>query len=206
MHAAQLGLFGAFNLNLQVMKLLAVVGGAALGYMLVGALLRFAGRFLPRDRVPRAVQLAVRLLGGFTTGLLVYLWLFGVGGSGGWGSGGGGWVPFGGTGGEEGGANQKGKDPLRDQPAPPRAATLRVDLLGGTRVKEQRFYMLEGSDRALTFEELTQAVGERRKLTPPIAGLRIVLHPDSVDRSNPAVRQLERWARDQGLTPELAAP
>ena len=72
-----------------VIAMLALAGGAAVGYLVVAAVLRLVGRFGMRERVPRFLQVGVRLLGAVAGGALVSLWLFG-GGTGGWGSGGGG--------------------------------------------------------------------------------------------------------------------
>ncbi len=192
------------DLNLQLMKLLAVAGGAALGYVVLGGLLRFLGRFVFRKQLPRPADVGVRLLGAATCGLLVWLWLFGVGGPGGWG-GTGGWLPGGGPGGGgQPSGDTKGKAP---EPAPPaRGEALQVELLGGDDVKEQRFYRIEGESQALTFADLTRAIAERRAKQPSLAVLRIVLRENSVDSNNPAVTQLKKWARESGLTPEEAAP
>jgi hypothetical protein len=199
-----------FDLNLAVMKLLAVAGGAALGYLLIAALVRFARRLSFRDQIPRPIHIAVRLLGAFAGGFLVWLWLFG-GGSGGLG-GGGGWWPFGrsgsfgGNGGvEKSGAAKKPSEPERPREVP-RGEAVQVVMLGGAGVKDQRFYQLDGEGEAATFSELTKTLAARRQEKPSIAVLRIMLHKDSVDRDNPAVTQLERWARDNGLTPELVTP
>src|SRR5262249_12179613 len=140
------------GLSLQLMRFLAVAGGAALGYVLIGGILAFLGRFVFRNKLPPIVPRALRLLGGLAGALLVWYWVGGVGG-GGPGGGGGIW-PFGGSG--SGGTDTR---PAETPPKSPKDAgagrgeAVEVEMLGGPDVTEQRFYKLEGEARPLTFAE-----------------------------------------------------
>ena len=77
------------------MKVLAVVGAAAIGALLVGALVRRLGRWLIFRDVPRPVLLLFRGLGGFAAGLAAWVMVSSPGGSGLFGGGG---TVFGGRG------------------------------------------------------------------------------------------------------------
>ena len=78
-----------------LVKALAVVGAAAIGALLVGALVRRLGRWLIFRDVPRPVLLLFRGLGGVAAGLAVWVMVSSPGGSGLFGGGG---AVFGGKG------------------------------------------------------------------------------------------------------------
>lgn len=199
------GVMAVFDLNVQVMRLLAVAGGGALGYLLVGGLLRGLGRFVFRNKLPRLAHVSVRLLGGLAGALLVWFWLSGVGGGGP--GGGSGWWPFGGSGTGGGVAEVRPEAPAPPSKAPEtRGEAVEVEMLGGSAVREQRFYRLVGANGVLQFEELKERILELRQKNPAVAVLRIIVRQDSVAEDSGAVTQLEKWARSNGLTTEVAKP
>jgi len=83
---------------------------------------------------------------------------------------------------------------------------MQVRLLGGVRVIEQRFYQVEGEKQPLTWIELRKVLEERCREEPPLKVIEIVLFKDSVDRDNPAVTQLESWAKENSVMLKVAFP
>jgi hypothetical protein len=83
---------------------------------------------------------------------------------------------------------------------------MRIEMLGGQRVQEQRFYVSEGQTAPQTLAELRQAIDDRQKRTPPLKGIEIVIYENSVARDHPAVRDLERWAREHDLAVTVSFP
>ncbi len=213
--SAVLPCLGMLDLGLQILKLLAVVGGAAVGGVGSGWLLGVFAKVVVHRPVPPRASRVVKGLGAVALGWAVWLWVYGPGGSG-WGLGGG----LGGLGsGGESGANMSTtaasrKTPeasKKEAPSVERVAggeTLRVEMLGGTRVHEERFYRLEGETEPRTLRELHQAITERaqQKTRTPVKRLEIVIYANSVNKDHPAVRDLEKWARENDLTPILSFP
>jgi hypothetical protein len=170
-----------------------------------------------KKEVPRPMLVVVELLGGLALGWAVFLW---VSGSGGWGPGQGGLLGLGGgTGtGEKAKADGKGTDDTpakKEPPAQPTAlpmkpglGTLRIDMLGGARVKDERFYLLEGRPGPVTFDELRQAILDRQEAKGQalLQGIEIVIYENSVAQDHPAVRNLEKWAREHDLAVTLTFP
>ncbi len=212
---------GMVDLGLQILKVLAVIGGATVGGLGSGWLLRFGAKVLVHRPVPPLLARLVQLLGAVLLGWAVWLWVYGLGGSG-WGMGGG----IGGLGsGVQPGTNAQkaassGSQPearVEITPDKPTATTpesgvgsaiLRVEMLGGARVREQRFYRLEGETEARTFTQLRQAIAERRQQKPQsvMKSIDIVIYENSVSKDHPAVKDLEKWARENDLTPMLSFP
>src|SRR5438105_4817405 len=99
-------MLGIPDLGLMLVKLLAVVGGAAVGAVGCPWFARLLVRFTTGQKLPARVVTAFRVMGGLALGLLVWTWVFSVGGEGGMGGSGGGWWPFG-QGGGKGSVAQK---------------------------------------------------------------------------------------------------
>ncbi len=193
-----------------VVKLLAVVGGAALGVLIVGLVLRFCGWWLGAGKGPRTLVWLLRALGGVAGGWLVWLMLTAPGGSGLFGGGG---SLFGGRGtGPDSGREavsaptQPAERPSTGRAASTTGAAVSVTMLGGKRVVGSRFYLLEGAGEPLTLDELKQAVKERRQRNPELRVIEIKIYQDSVSSSHPAVTDLEQWAMDNGFTVSRPPP
>jgi hypothetical protein len=205
------------DLGMQLLKLLAVIGGATVGGLLSGWLFRLVVRLAFRRTVPRPALLLIQFLGAVTLGLFVWYWVVG---SGGWGPGGGVFLGHGGgTPGTVGEAKGKAEAPKpkapADEAAKAKAAApgvtagpevLRIEMLGGQRVKEGRFYLPEGQQAPQTLAELRQAVAARQKQGPALKGIEIIIYEDSVARDHPAVRDLEKWARENDLAVTVTFP
>jgi hypothetical protein len=185
-------------------KLLAVVGGAAIGWLVIGFLVRRLGKvFLYRD-VPRPAMLLVRSLGAVATGLLVWTMVFAPGGSGLFGGGG---SLFGekrtGTGKENPpAAMAKGTETASPAVDSVQRRTLRVTILGGQRVVDERFYLVEGDKEPQTLAQLKTIIRERQQASG-LEAVELLIYENSVARNHPAVRDLEQWAKQQNLTVSL---
>ncbi len=189
-----LALFGLFDLAMLALKLLAVVGGAALGALGTGLLLKLT----PFRKMPRFLVNVTRILGGILAGLLVWV-VFNLAGPGGLGRGGGGWGIFGWGSGS--GSGKDAENGFRQIPPDPetetRTPTLRIQMRGGTEAeKSQRFYLVEG-EKPRNWDELEKFLGERKKEADFV--IHIVIRKESVDEHSPAVRKLENWAQDNDV-------
>jgi hypothetical protein len=202
------------DLGMQILKGLAVVGGAAVGGLGSGLLLRLLVRLTVHRPAPPKAILLVRILGAVALGLAVWVW---VSSSGGLGPGGGGLL---GTGAGSGQApiakTESGQSaepaPVPDMATPPRPLpdsppglaqdTLRIEILGGARVQQGRFYLREGTKEALTLDEVRKAIQTRQqeKDKPPLKGIVILIYGTSVARDHPAVRNLAKWAEENHLS------
>lgn len=198
---------GIPDLGLFVVKLLAIVGGVAVGALGCGWFVKLAVRVVTGQKVPQRIVTGFRALGGVTLGFLIWTWVFSAGGEGGIGGSGGGWWPFGQSGGKGAVVQKPGPEtsvePKKEpEPPPEKTDVLAIQLLGGARVKEQRFYTLD-REPPRNLPELQRAVEERKQKQPALGRLDILIYSDSVDRDNPAVTELARWAREQGFQTRL---
>jgi hypothetical protein len=193
-----------------LLRILAVVGGAAIGGLTIGLITQGLSRLLTTRPVPRVPLQIVRLLGAIVCGWIVAIFMFGgglggLGGGGGWGlSGGGGPGGSGkeqppvtarsaGTGRDSGKAGPGGGLMLQVEVLPEYPAVYRVHTPGGPRTYK--------------FEELTAYLLEQKKATPPVTGIEV--SEESSDPNAPAVLRLTEWARKNGLsavTPPRPSP
>jgi hypothetical protein len=202
---ALLGIFGPLQVLLRV---IAVAGGAVVGALVSGLLFSLIARIVFKQRPPRAVKRFVQVLGAIALGLALWKMPLGLGGGGeGWG------IGFG-LGGDQTGkgpsesaspserSQAENHPPASAESSPPRseAETLRIEMLGGQRVQNKRFYLLEGDNEPKTSAELHKAIEARQKQDkPPLKGIEIIINEHSVAHDHPAVRDLEGWARDHDL-------
>lgn len=211
--------FAIVDVQMLVIKGLAVAGEGLVGYLGGGWGIRLLCRLVVHRRVPPKIVTMIQVLGMTTMGMLVYLWVFGVSQAGGLG-GGGGWWPFGGKAGQGDnvGTSSRPTDPpvapaqetLPQKPtetvSPEQGRSAQVRLLGGKRVVEQRFYQIDGETQALAWPDLRNRLEDLRQQKPPLKTIEILIFRDSVDRDNPAVTQLESWAKENGITPTISSP
>lgn len=192
------------HLGETVIKLLAVIGGAVLGGLLLGVVAQLLIKLTTRKPAPRFAKNLVRVLGGVAVGLLVYAFVFGTGGGGlgglGWGLGGG----TGSTG--HGSASHSGPEGThqgRPQSAPAtqpeRAQVLTIEMLGGARVKDNRFYLIEGEKEPANLDEVHKTLKQRLQAQPPLKAIDIIIRPDSVSERDPAVNKLRQLAEQLEL-------
>jgi hypothetical protein len=188
-----------------IIKVLAIIGGALLGGLLIGMLVQLIIKGVTRRPAPRFVKNLVRLLGAVAAGVAVYLFVFGPGGGG---LGGFGWGLGGGGGGATGhnGTTQRGPDSTpRERPAttpatqPDRAQVLAIEMLGGARVKDNRFYLVENQKEPATLEDVRKTLEQRLQSQPPLKAIEIVIREDSVSERDPAVDKLRQLGEQLGL-------
>jgi pimeloyl-ACP methyl ester carboxylesterase len=200
------------SLGTQVVHVLAVAGGAAVGWVLAGLATRLLGRLVSQRPVPRPALLLVRLLGATALGLAVYLLIFGSGGSG-WGIGGAGWGI--------GGNGKQGKDAAtqgptgREPPAsaprpsarenltPPASDTLRVHIIPSKRYSErmdQRFYRIEGETEYRTLPDVAERIEQHRSKDPALNVVEIITYRNSIAEREGLVTKLVQRLQQPGLT------
>jgi hypothetical protein len=187
-----------------VLRVLAIAGGALVGGLGLGLLSQLVARFTVTRPLPKPALNLLRALGAITLGLVVYFWAFGPGGPGfglgggfGFGGGGGKRTPGEGTDKETGSRKEsrpRGEDPTTGD------AVIRIEVLGDPPKDGKSFYRVEGERERLTMEQVRELVRERRKRdSPPLEKLVIVLYDDSPDRSKQQIRELEDLALDLKL-------
>lgn len=190
-------------------KVLAILGGAVVGALVVGFLTGLAVRGLTTRKMPLWARNVMRILGAVVGGWLVALWLFGGGGPGVGGTGGLGL----GSGSGKGPTTEKGSGSgtsptTHKRPGDTDGASLRVEVLGpdplrklagGKQPDLNQCYRVEAPEgpRLLTFERLKTFINERKMQPPPLRRLTVVLYKDSPVENRPVVTKLTEWARDQ---------
>ncbi len=188
-----------------VVNLLAVGGAFLIGRWLVGL-----GVWLLFPKAPPGAKKAAQLLGGVGLAVLAAVILFGHGQ---------GWTLFGGggTGASKGNGPTEqtgdGTGPVPTTvPTSPTPATARIDgeavrvtVLGGTDVRDERFYKL-AADPARSFAELTTALDARRAIGKKFHVELLFTSDNTLPRDHPAVTRLTAWAQANGLTVSFPAP
>ena len=190
-----------------VLRILAVVGTAAVGGFLIGLITQALSRMMTTRPIPRLPLNIIRVLGAIVCGWIAYLLL--IGGSGG-GSGWGGLWPFGSGGGTStatgqaqpistapaAGTSREGEPRDTARPTPAQGRTLLIEVLP----EFPAVYRVPTADgpRKFPFDELKAYLLEQKKATPPLSGIQV--SEESSDPRAPAVTRLTGWARDNGLT------
>ncbi len=177
----------------------AVVAGALAGFMGSGFIVRKSTTALVRKEAPRALVFPFRVVGGALGGWLVML---AFGGGQGW-FGGGDGIGDGGAPGVQPSASQPTdnravKLPAKPEVVPAHTQTLRIRLLGGPRVANEKFYQIDNQPQAFTLSELKRTIDLQKQ--QGLKGIEILIYQNSVARNHPAVHNLEDWAGQQGLS------
>ncbi len=201
-------------------KVLAVVGAAVLGGLLLGLAVQLVVKALTAQRLPYWALQATRLGGAVVTGWIVALILFGSGG-GGWGGPGGGW--FGG--GKDRGKGTGEPTPPKDKKEKPVEAgekekygdgkkiVIEVFNENGTGPKaedEGRYYWIQRGPplpveqvraELKTLEQVKAVLVELRKADPPLETVQVKMtrYRDSATPGTKRVRDLRKAAADLGL-------
>lgn len=203
---------GAERLAAYAIKCLAVGGGFLVGYFAGGVIAFALDRWVFAKKSPDALKKVIRMLGGLLLAILVAMIVFGDGGGGGL---------LGGTGSEgvnKGTPNPEtpGKtDPATPkddkakpapspvQPADPRPTevTIRVTVLGGGDVANERFYLIDDDRTPKTLQEVKDAVTARKAAEKRKTVVAILFPPkNALPREHSAVTRLAKWANeDAGL-------
>lgn len=217
-------LFGLVNLSAErvaqfVVNVLAVGGGFLAGFLLTGFVVWLLDRWLTGGKAPPTLKQAARVVGGLVLALLVALIVFGSGS--GWGLFGAGIGDSKGQGATDQAGDGKGGTPVTagpeaQQPAveqssqvrdlPPPEQRVRVTVLGGTAVKDERFYLIDNDQPPKTFAEVTSAVGAKKAASGKAVGLEVRFSTENtLPRDHPAVTRLVRWGQEQGVTVSFPA-
>jgi hypothetical protein len=210
-------ILGMVDLGMLFLKLLAVAGGGVLGGAGAGFAVGKMTKLTVRMQAPRTLVFGSRIAGCVAAGLGVWLWAFGSGGSG---------LGFGSGGLGAGGGKYIGYDPVpekenksSDQQPEQKAPTpvgqgeavatrpARIEMLGGSRVQQDRFYVIDEQLPPRTLAEIRQLLLDRKNQEKdPIKAIDIVIYEDSVDKDHPAVRDLQQWAHLNGLQVTISFP
>lgn len=200
-----------------IVNILAVAGAGLIGYLLTATTLWLVVRVALRRRLPKQVTKLTSITGGIALALLIaWMAFFGTGGGFGWGG-----LGFGG--GSDGGLGAGSLTEAVDtepqvapkpQPGPaqseknadsPAAPPLSILLLGGDRVRgdsedDLTFYQILPDGAAMGFRQIKGALRQRKSDQPPLREIILIIRHDSVAQNHPAVRRIEEWAKDEGLT------
>ncbi|MBX3398049.1 MAG: hypothetical protein KF873_04860 [Gemmataceae bacterium] len=195
----------AFLNTLRLAKLiegaLATVGAFLVGYVLVALLGWLFDKYLLKRKSPELLHRVCRLLGGLILAILVAMMLFGGGGGSGDGTGDGAGT---GTASPGPASNAESTDPkaVAAKVAPPVEVRVRVLVLGGTDVKDQKFYVVDDDPAPLAFADAKSAIQRKKDATAKSVGLEIRFPvQNALPRDHPAIAQLARWAGEvAGLT------
>lgn len=185
------------------------VGGA----FLVGQWLTAAAFWAFAPATSPGLKRAGRLLGGTALAILVAVVVFGHGQ---------GWTLFGGGG--AGASKGNGPTEQKGEGTGPAAVTpvtatvptpattadagerVRVTVLGGTDVRDERFYRTDEDPAARTFAELTAALEARRAVGKKFHIELLFTSTNTLPRDHPAVTRLTAWAQAHKVTVSFPAP
>src|SRR5262245_16966950 len=195
---------------LTTLKILSLIGIAAVGGLLLGWVAAVVAKLYFAQTIPPKAAWFIRTLGFVACGLIAWVILFNAGGSG---IGGGGWWPGGGGGPKDGsvssedGKKKDDKEAKKETDKDSKAAVcdaISIEVLGGKRLqaaagkevdpnKEERRYRVVGEKELLTLPEAQKRIKDRGDA---LRLVEIVLYGDSPNRELSWVTDLEKWARD----------
>lgn len=181
------------------MNALAVGGGFLAGYLLATLAAYFLDRWLTGGKSPVGLHKTVRAIGGVCGAVLVALLVFGDGTGTGRGDGPG-TTPSTGAGAGTTAVTTLAPDPAtKDKPPePPRTEEIvRVKILSGVDVVEERFYVLDGETVAVTLEGIKRELAARKKASAKSLTVQIDLG-ERTDQNGSGVQSLKRVAQDAG--------
>ncbi len=183
---------------------LLVAGGFLVGYVLGGILAWVIGRYALKQKDTSNLKAVGKPVCGAVVAIIIAMIVFtGRGkplGDGGDGKG----TTNNDSNGKANPSNTNPDPKLDPKLAPPKIdikpadVTLRVTILGGEDVQNERFYLLDDDRTAKTFAELKTAITERRKNEKGKVVV-AVLFPvkNALPREHPAVTQVAKWAAEE---------
>lgn len=185
------------------MNLLAIFGGFLVGKILSSMAIASLDRWIWGGRTPQPMKDAWSTIGGLIVGLLVAIILFGHGV---------GWTVFGGGGIEDTNApDDTGTQPteitdeLPTPPPPPEPVAegkdqIRVTVLGGTDVRDQKFYQIDAEATPVSLADLEASIISRTAKDDSLLGIEVRFAPRyRLPNDHPAVQRLSRLATAHGL-------
>jgi hypothetical protein len=193
------------------LNLLAVGGGFLVGHVLTGVIAWALDRWITGGKTPDGVHRVARVFGGAAVALLVALMLFGRGGPGDGDGPGGGTSPT--DKGPGGGTATQPTTKTDVQPPPipktdttPPEQRVQVTLLGGSDVKDERFYLIDDDRTPRAFADVIAAVNAKKAETRKPVGLVIRFTADNtLAQNHPAVLRVINWARANDVAVTLPA-
>ncbi len=185
------------------LRVLAAAGGFLAGWYLTGPVVWLLARLAFHRNVPRWANYLCKLVGGVVVAVIVFWFLpLGSGGGGG-GSGGGTGKGVGpGTDGTGGKTVQSGKGEAKGEGGPKALANkgteiVVVQLLGGKKVKDRKYYLVGNQSEPLDDAALHKYLKDNLQ---KIAVVEMVLTDDSVGEAHPAYRYVQQLVlNDLGL-------
>jgi len=204
MFALALTELGADRLSRLIMQLLAVGGGFLAGFAIAWLLGMAIDKWVTGRESPFFMHKVARMLGGLIGAIIVAMIVFGDGNGGGGGRGdgeGSGKLPAKNGGAETPDTSTVPTTVVLPKDVPPVSELVKVTILGGEEVPKdsQRFYKLDGDAQPITLVELRERFQTRKQSTTKSLGLEIRLS-DRTDPDGGAVRQLERWRKDEAIS------
>jgi len=194
-------------------KILAIVGGAAVGAFLAGMLGKLGTRMLTTKPMPLWGVRVLRLFGGVAAGWLIALWVLSGGG---WGIGGPGGPGIGANGEDPSANNKKTEDAKKSESdKPPKEEVVVIEVLGDNTLKQlgransspYEGYRIQGEEKLYTLKKLRDELLTRRKQYP---GLKVrdpfELNDDSPPPSHPDVTSLKDELKKHNLLQEKPPP
>jgi amino acid transporter len=188
-----------------VNNLLLVAGGFLIGYLLGGVVGWALGKYVFRQKEPDLLHRASRIIGGATLALIVALIVFTGRGR-----------PFGeggdGRGSPANDAVPANTTPSNPDPSPkvepskitpppkitPGDVTIRVTVLGGEDVLNDRYYLIDDDHSPKTFAELKAAVLDRKSKEPGKVMVAILFPArNALPRESLAVTQVSKWVNEE---------
>ena len=185
-----------------LMNFLAVGGGFMAGYLLMVLVVYLIGLWVPFTKNQDWLKKPLYYIGGVVGAIIVALIVFGAGNGGttdGPGKGDGTTEKTGNSSGTPTGSTEQQPvtPPTTPEPKGPEE-TLKITILSGTDVKDEKFYLIEKDRTAKTLDEVKDAIKSRNATTTKPLAIDIQLAPRT-DRNNSGVLDLESWARDAGM-------
>lgn len=183
--------FGLTEGVLHIVRIIASVGGAVVGWFVCDALTRLSYRLLYHAATPGALLFTTKACGAAILALLIYFFMpLGGGGGFGFGPGPGGGPGKGpGPGGAKDGVAKDAKPPAKDASKSTESKTdgkrelVEIEILGGKRYKDDgklRYYLLQKTESPLSYTELRDHFAKHQgKLL-----IKITLTEDSVSFGN----------------------
>jgi hypothetical protein len=178
-----------------IFRIIAALGGAVIGYLLSGPVVRLLYRGAFHRPAPIGAVFTGKICGAGLLGCL-FFFLVGLGGNFGFGPGGGGGGTGNGNGDGKGGATadksgDKRTGDKKDGSSQKLRTILDIELLGGKRYKDDgRFFLLNRKEPPLTLKEVEQHFHENKGNLE----VRIILTPQSVSEYTNTVKRLRMLA------------